>query len=92
MLTVTDRAAHYLLEALSSRDEELAGQTLRIVFRNGSYELTLDDARETDEVYQFEGESYLLVAPDVAEALSKAAIDMHEVGEGVPPRLTLSTG
>lgn len=92
MLTVTDRAAQYLIEALSSREEELAGQSLRVVLRNGSYELTLDDAQEADEVYQLEGKSYLLVAPDVAEALSKGTIDVHEAAEGAPPRITLSTG
>jgi hypothetical protein len=39
-----------------------------------------------------EGRSYLLVTPDVAEALSKATIDVHETEEGAPPRLTLTTG
>ncbi len=92
MLTVTDRAAQYLSEALNSRGEELAGQALRVVFRNGTYELTLDDPQETDAVFQVEGRSYLLVAPDVAEALSKASIDVHETEEGAPPRLTLTTG
>jgi len=92
MLSVTDRAAQYLVEALDSRGEELSGQALRIVSRSGNYELTLDGQQEADEVFQLEGRNYLLVAPEVAEALSKATIDVHETEEGTPPRLTLTTG
>ncbi len=91
MFTVTEKAAQYLRQVLDSR-EEATSQLLRIVSRSGSYELTLDDPQESDEVLQYEGRSYLLVAPEVVESLSNATIDVHEIAEGAPPRLTLSTG
>lgn len=89
MLTVTEKAAKYMREILSSRSEG-SQQVLRIIFRDGNYELTLDDPREDDHVFEQDGETYLLVEPDVAEALSEATIDAQETTEGT--RLTLTTG
>lgn len=89
MLTVTDKAARYLREILSTRPEE-STQVLRIIFRDGNYELTLDDPREDDHVFEQDGETYLLVDPQVAEALSEATIDAQETTEGT--RLTLTAG
>jgi len=89
MLTVTDVAAQYLCETLT-RKEEGAPAALRIVYSEDGYQLTLDDPKEGDEVFEHEGESYLLVDSEVGEALSDATLDVQESPQGT--RLTLATG
>jgi Fe-S cluster assembly iron-binding protein IscA len=89
MLTVTDTAAQYLRETLS-RKEEGAPAALRIVYSEEGYQLTLDDPKEGDQVYEHEGESYLLLDSEVGEALSDASLDVQDSPQGV--RLTLAAG
>ena len=89
MLTVTDMAAQYLRETLTRKEED-APAALRIVYSEDGYQLTLDDPKEGDQVFEHEGESYLLVDSGVGEALSDATLDVQESPQGT--RLTLATG
>ncbi len=85
MLTVTDKAAQYFREALL---KESAPGAFRIVKAEKGYRFTLDEAKEGDQVFEHEGENYLLLDTEVGEALSNATVDVKESPEGT--RLTLS--
>ncbi len=87
MLTVTDKAAQYVRETLKKKS---APGAVRIVKIEEGYHLTLDDAKEGDQVFEHEGENYLLLDTEVGEALSSATLDVKESPEGT--RLTLSQG
>ncbi|GBD14972.1 hypothetical protein HRbin25_00859 [bacterium HR25] len=87
-LKVTDKAAE-LLREIKEELAEAPDQTLRLVQREGSFELAFDEAREGDQVYHSEGIPVLLVSPSVADLLANATIDVEETDQG--PRLTLST-
>ena len=89
MLTVTDQAAQYLREALTRREEGAAG-SLRIVNTEEGYRLTLDDAKDGDQIFEQEGESYLVLDSEVDEALAEATLDVRESPQGM--RLKLSEG
>ncbi len=89
MLTVTDKAAQYLRETLSRKEEGAPG-AFRIVSAEEGYQVTLDDGKEGDQVIEHEGENYLLLDSQVDEALSNATLDVQESPEGT--RLTLSEG
>ena len=81
MLTVTDKAAQYLREALGRRQDEMP-EALRIVYTEQGYQLRLDDPKQGDQVFEHEGQSYLLVGEEVSEALGGAMIDVHESPQG----------
>ncbi len=85
MLTVTDKSAQYFREALK---KESAQGACRIVKAEKGYRFTLDEAKEGDQVFEHEGENYLLLDSEVGEALSNATLDVKESPEGT--RLTLS--
>ncbi len=85
MLTVTDRAAQYVRETLKKQS---ASGAVRIVKTEEGYHLTLDEAKEGDQVYEHEGENYLLLDTEVGEALANATLDVNESPEGT--RLTRS--
>ncbi len=87
MLTVTDKAAQYIHETLK---KESAPGAFRIVNTEEGYRFTLDEAKEGDQVFEQEGENYLLLDTEVGEALSNATLDVHETPQG--PRLALSEG
>jgi hypothetical protein len=87
MLTVTDEATQYLREKLKN---ESAPGAVRIVKGEKSYGTTLDEEKEGDQVFQHEGENYLLLDPEVGEALSSATLEVRESPEGT--RLHLSPG
>ncbi len=87
MLTVTDRAAQYLREI---EMKENAPEVARIVRTEEGFRFTLDEAKEGDQVFEREGENYLLLDTEVGEALSSATLDVKESPEGT--RLTLSKG
>ncbi len=87
MLTVTDKAAQYVRETLKKQS---APGAVRIVKSEEGYHLTLGEAKEGDQVFEHEGESYLLLDTEVGEALSSATLDVKESPEGT--RLTLSQG
>ncbi len=89
MLTVTDKAAQYLRETLSRKEKGAPG-SFRIVSAEEGYEVTLDGANEGDQVFEHEGENYLLLDTEVGEALSNATLDVKESPEGT--RLKLSQG
>ena len=90
MLTVTERATAYLRERLSDKREGLP-QALRIVRTgDGGYDLTMDDPRADDQVFEQDGAAYLLVDPEVAESLEGAVVDVQESAHG--PRITLTEG
>jgi Fe-S cluster assembly iron-binding protein IscA len=88
MLTVTDKAAQYLRETLT-RKKEGAPEALRIVYTEEGYQLTLDDSKEGDQVFDQDGQNYLMVDAEVGEALSDAALDVQESLQGM--RITLAT-
>ena len=85
MLTVTDTAAQYVRETLK---KESAPGAFRIVNTEEGYRFTLDEAKEGDQVFEHEGENYLLLDTEVGEALSNATLDVNESPEGT--RLILS--
>ncbi len=87
MLTVTDKAAQYIRETLK---KESAPGTFRIVNTEEGYRFTLDEVKEGDQVFEHEGENYLLLDTEVGETLSSATLDVKESPEGT--RLTLSQG
>ena len=89
MLTVTDKAAQYLLESLT-RKESGAPETLRIVQTEEGYQLTLDNAKDGDQVFEQDGQNYLRLTEAVGEALSDATLDVHESPQGLS--LTLTAG
>ena len=89
MLTVTDKAAQYLRESLT-RKETGAPETLRIVQTEDGYQLTLDNAKDGDQVFEQEGQNYLLLDSGVGEALSDATLDVYESPQGLS--LTLTAG
>ena len=82
MLTVTDKAAAYLREALT-RKKEGAPEALRVVYTEEGYQLTLDDPKEGDHIFEQEGHNYLLVDTEVGEALGEeATLDLQETPRG----------
>ncbi len=88
MLTVTDKAAQYVRETLKKKSAP--GAAVRIGKTEEGYHLTLNEAKEGDQVFQHEGDNYLLLDTVVGEALSSATLDVKESPEGT--RLTLSQG
>ena len=88
MLTVTDKAAQHLRETL--KKESSPGAAFRIDNTGEGYHLTLDEAKEGDQVFEHEGENYLLLDTEVGAALSNATLDVHESPQGM--RLKLSGG
>ena len=87
MLTVTDKAADYVRETLKNED---APGAFRIVNSEEGYRFTLDEVKEGDQIFEHEGENYLLLDTEVGEALSSATLDLQESPEGT--RLILSKG
>ncbi len=87
MLTVTERAARYFRESLT-RKEEGAPEALRIVYTEEGYELTLDDTKDGDQVFEQEGQNYWFVDGEVSVALSDATIDVQESPQGKTLTLT----
>ncbi len=88
MLTVTGKAAQYLREALS-RKEEGTPEAIRIVHTEDGYQLTLDDPKEGDQLFEQEGQNYLLVDAEVGEALGDdAKLDLQESRQGAKLTLT----
>ena len=89
MLTVTDKAAQYLRESLT-RKETGAPETLRIVQTEDGYQLTLDNPKDGDKVFEQEGQNYLFLDEAVGVALSDATLDVYESPQGLS--LTLTAG
>ena len=85
MLTVTDKAAQYVRGVLK---KESAPGAFRIINTEEGYRFTLEEAKEGDQVFEHEGENYLLLDTEVGEALSNATVDVKESPEGT--RLILS--
>ena len=82
MLTVTDKAAAYLREALT-RKKEGTPEALRVVYTEEGYQLTLDDPKDGDHIFEQEGQNYLLVDTEVGEALGEeATLDLQETPHG----------
>jgi len=82
MLTVTDKAAAYLREALT-RKKEGTPEALRVVYTEEGYQLTLDDPKEGDHIFEQEGQNYLLVDTEVGEALGEeATLDLQQTPHG----------
>ena len=86
MLIVTDKAAQHLCETLT-RKPEGSPEALRVVYTDEGYQLTLDDTKDGDQVFEQEGKNYLFVDAQVGEALSDAKLDVQESAQG--KRLTL---
>ena len=89
MLTVTDQAAQYLRESLTRKETD-APEALRIVQTEDGYQLTLDNPKDDDQVFEQEGQNYLLLDSAVGEALSDATLDVYESPQGLS--LTLTAG
>jgi Fe-S cluster assembly iron-binding protein IscA len=87
MLIVTDKAAQHLCETLT-RKPEGSPEALRIVYTEEGYQLTLDDTKEGDQVFEQDGHNYLFLDALVGEALSDATLDVHDSPQGM--RITLA--
>ncbi len=88
MLTVTEKAARYLRESLA-RKKEGSPEAIRIVQTEEGYQLTLDDPKEGDQMFEQEGQNYLLVDAEVGEALGdEAKLDLQESRQGAKLTLT----
>ncbi len=87
MLTVTDKAVQYVRETLK---KESAPGAFRIVGAEEGYRFALDEAQEGDQVFEHEGENYLLLDTEVGQALSGATLEVQESPDGT--RLMLSQG
>ena len=82
MLTVTDKATAYLREALT-RKKEGTPEALRVVYTEEGYELTLDDPKEGDHIFEQEGQNYLLIDSEVDEGLGEeATLDLQQTPHG----------
>ncbi len=91
MLTVTEKAAAYMRESLSKK-EDGAPDALRIVYSQvEGYQLTLDNPRDGDQLFEQDGQNFLVVGSDVGEALSDATLDMQDSPHGASLMLTAST-
>ncbi len=87
---MTDRAVRYLCESLT-RKKEGAPEALRIVhIEEEGYQLTLDDAKDGDQLFEQEGVRYLILDTEMIEALADATVDVEESAMG--RRLTLTGG
>jgi len=77
MVTVTDQAV-LVLRATLTKARTQPGQTLRLVLSpDGGFDLGVDQKRAGDQVVIAHGENILLIAPDVAEALDGATIEIQ---------------
>ena len=74
MLTVTDKAAQYVRETLKKKS---APGAVRIVKTEDGYHLTLDEAKEGDQVFEHEGENYLLLDTEALPSSSPAIARCH---------------
>ncbi len=88
VLQVTTRAAEYMRDHLSRKPEGLP-DAIRIVRAEDGFKLTLDNPKDDDHVFEREGQKYLLVGPDLGEALATATIDLQQSPQGLS--LTITT-
>jgi hypothetical protein len=89
VLQVTTRAAEYMRDHLSRKREGLP-EAIRVVRTDDGFQLTLDDPKDGDHIFEREGENYLLVAPELGEALADATIDLQQSPQGLSLTLTTS--
>ncbi len=87
MLIVTDKAAQYLRESLT-RKKESDPAAIRIVHTEDGYQLTLDDPKESDQVFEQDGQNYLVIAAELGEALNEAKLDVQDSAKGASLTLT----
>ena len=88
VLQVTTRAAEYMRDHLSRKPEGLP-DAIRIVRAEDGFKLTLDNPKDDDHIFEREGQKYLLVGPDLGEALATATIDLQQSPQGLS--LTITT-
>ncbi len=88
VLQVTTRAAEYMRDHLSRKPEGLP-DAIRIVRAEDGFQLTLDNPKDDDHIFEREGQKYLLVGPDLEEALATATIDLQQSPQGLS--LTITT-
>jgi hypothetical protein len=82
MVTLVDGAAQVLRVTLAQL-RTVPSQTFRLVSSpGGGFGLGLDQQRVGDVVVTANGEKILLMAPDIAEALGEARIDIEDTEEG----------
>ena len=82
-LTVTDDATTALKQVLDNVDHE-EGQVLRLVFDGeGELNLALDNQNDDDQVVAQEGDTIMVIEPDVSERLDGAVLDVKESEDGM---------
>jgi Fe-S cluster assembly iron-binding protein IscA len=87
MVELASTAAGLLLASIEASSLQ-GDQSLRLVHHPDlGYALAVDSAHDDDEVHESQGRTVLLVAPDVAENLEEAVIDVQQGPQG--PRLTI---
>ena len=82
MLTVTDRAAAVLEEALDSQREK-ENEVLRLMHSGDQYGLVVSEEQTGDQVVEHENRHVLVMSPDVSEELSGITLDAIQTPEGV---------
>jgi hypothetical protein len=87
VLQVTTRAAEYMRDHLSRKPAGLP-DAIRIVRAEDGFQLTLDNPKDDDRIFEREGQKYLLVGPDLGEALANATIDLQQSPQGLSLALT----
>lgn len=88
-VAVTERATEELRKALDEASTQ-EGQVLRLLAQpeGRGFALGTDQIEEGDETVEADGETVLVIASSLAEALEGAVIDVEETEGG--PRLSIS--
>lgn len=83
-LKVTAQAAEKLKEALLSKtaDPEVGFRLITSPLKSNQLKMTLDTAKEGDQVMEKDGIKILILAPEIVAALEGMVMDYQETDEG----------
>jgi Fe-S cluster assembly iron-binding protein IscA len=81
MLTVTEKAAEALSDALQAADSD-DSHVLRLASSGEGLGLALDEERDGDQVVVHEERKVLVIEAEVAQALTGAVVDAVDTPEG----------
>ena len=82
-LNVTQQAAAALKQYLESQDRE-ENQVLRLVSdREGNHSFTLDTPNPGDQVVEHQGETVMVIEPEISEDLTDNVLDLTETPTGI---------
>ena len=81
MFVLTDAAREHL-RSLLDQAEAPQGADARVVHEEEGLTLSIDQPREDDERFEYEGRTVLLLDPQVAEALDGQTLDVEQGEDG----------